>query len=63
MRVRLTHHGRVSSEVDSFGIPVDFLKEKKCIIVKKMFPGLFISITVVEMNYFTNFVSSLHYYS
>ena len=59
MRVRLTHHGRVSSKVDSSGIPVGFLKEKKGIIAKKMFPGgkskfspigLFISITVVEMS-------------
>ena len=59
MRVQWTYHGRVSSEVDSSGIPVGLLKEKKGIIAEKMLPGgkskfspigQFISITVVEMS-------------
>ena len=59
MRVKWTYHGQVSSEVDSSGIPVGLLKEKKGIITEKMFPGgkskfspmeQFISITVVEMS-------------
>ena len=60
MSVQWTYHGRVSSEVDSSGIPVGLLKEKKGIIIaEKMFLGgkskfspigQFISITVVEMS-------------
>ena len=59
MRVQWTYHGRVSSEVDSSGIPVGLSKEKKGIIAEKILPGckckltpirLFISITVVGVS-------------
>ena len=35
--MKWTYHGQVSSEVDSSGIPVGLLKEKKGIITEKMF--------------------------
>ena len=59
MHVKWIEHGRVSSVVNSFGIPVVFFKRKIGVVTEKMFLQgkskfspieTFVSITVVEMS-------------